>query len=518
MGIREQLSKFLLRGEVTKLRQAANIFSEAYQMGPAMYSPEQLISRLLEFDSQYVDLIARQMQTTGMMGLIDYDSEDNRIRTVQTSRYLYSSDVLIQSMVDMWTDFGFGLNVSIIPRDEQANEIFQAFWDSPANSYVLNDRYIHQLSVKEEVDGDFLFLFFGNDLTGETIIRVLPTDYVKGGPRGDGVVTETEDSTVPVFYRVERIVNNEPKVIYYRDYRTTDDNLKRAVLPEDGVIATQPATTIRAMLVSFKPRQQFRGWPLLTTGFNWSTVYKDFMVDRANLNRSATMFLDKVTVQGGQRAIDAIATKLTSTLSTGGYAEENPRPVSGSTWLQNQQVDRERFPMGTGAGDAAQDGESLMAMVGLAGRVYPHWLGRGDAFRLATATSMATPVLRAFNRYQLFWSSIWSDVAAWVLGFYAEKKNVTFANTEVDISTDSVLSNSMTDIYQATQTMMQLSPSLSPEEVALSAKQLNRLALQTLGVRDIEEELDDIEPEPEQEAMGDIRESVERVSKALGLN
>jgi hypothetical protein len=156
-----------------------------------------------------------------------------------------------------------------------------------------------------------------------------------------------------------------------------------------------------------------------------------------------------------------------------------------------------------------------MAMVGLAGRVYPHWLGRGDAFRLATATSMATPVLRAFNRYQLFWSSIWSDVAAWVLGFYAEKKNVTFANTEVDISTDSVLSNSMTDILQATQTMMQLSPNLSPEEVALSAKQLNRLALQTLGVRDIEEELDDIEPEPEQEAMGDIRESVERVSKAL---
>jgi hypothetical protein len=117
MGIREQLSKFLLRGEVTKLRQAANIFSEAYQMGPAMYSPEQLISRLLEFDSQYVDLIARQMQTTGMMGLIDYDSEDNRVRTVQTSRYLYSSDVLIQSMVDMWTDFGFGLNVSILPRD-----------------------------------------------------------------------------------------------------------------------------------------------------------------------------------------------------------------------------------------------------------------------------------------------------------------------------------------------------------------------------------------------------------------
>jgi hypothetical protein len=131
---------------------------------------------------------------------------------------------------------------------------------------------------------------------------------------------------------------------------------------------------------------------------------------------------------------------------------------------------------------------------------------------------METPILRAFNRYQLFWSSIWSDVAGWVLGFYAEKKSVTFANTEVDISTDSVLSNSMTDILQATQTMMQLSPNLSPEEVALSAKQLNRLALQTLGVRDIEEELDDIEPEPEQEAMGDIRESVERVSKALGLN
>jgi hypothetical protein len=149
--------------------------------------------------------------------------------------------------------------------------------------------------------------------------------------------------------------------------------------------------------------------------------------------------------------------------------------------------------MSTGAGDAATDSAALLAQAGLAGRVYPHWLGRGEAYRLATATSMETPVLRSFNRYQLFWSSVWSDVAHVVFGAANKYGTSSIEEMEVDVNTDALLTADVTQIVNLFESIGTLKDKgiVDPQKMDPAIKQLMRLALQALGVRNVNDILPD---------------------------
>src|SRR4030042_7032952 len=151
-SIRQRLSSFLRRPERQALQEAANVFMDMYERGPVMFPIETVLSRLGELDSQYIDLLIRQLQTQNIM--LDYtSSEETRQRTVWTSRQMYDTDVLVEASIDMWTDFGFGLNIEIIPKDDKAKPIWESFWKSPLNSYLLTNQEIYKLSKDLLVDG-----------------------------------------------------------------------------------------------------------------------------------------------------------------------------------------------------------------------------------------------------------------------------------------------------------------------------------------------------------------------------
>lgn len=230
----------------------------------------------------------------------------------------------------------------------------------------------------------------------------------------------------------------------------------------------------------------------MTTGIPWAIAYRDFLKDRVAIARAVSMFVDKVIVDGGEKAINQVANRLASSLSSGGSSETNPRPPAGATWLENKAATRERMDLTTGAQDAETDGVALLAQAGLAGRVYAHYLGRGaNVYRLATATSMERPLLRAFNRYQLFWASIWRDLAKYVL-MMGEKYAPDFSIDEeydVDISMNSVIDVSIEDVSKSTTSLTDLyDRSLIETPVAMEiGEQLMRVIMQTIGIDDIED-------------------------------
>jgi len=132
-----------------------------------------------------------------------------------------------------------------------------------------------------------------------------------------------------------------------------------------------------------------------------------------------------------------------------------------------------------------------MGQAGLGGQVFPHWLGRGEAFRLATASAMAQPVLKAFRRYQLWWADVWRDLVDLVLTMKKLHGGGKFESHKATVSTDAeveadigVMSTALVDMYDR---------GLVPGKPGM------RIALTLLGVPNVEEVLEKAFPEGEEE-------------------
>jgi hypothetical protein len=254
--LKQRLADYLLGDDRQKLTQAANVLSEAIQLGPRLYTPEQMVSRLTELDSRYLDLLVRQFQTTNFWEAAA-DTEEERLRAIYASRRMYDQDVITHAILDMWTDFGFGINVDITPRDEQAQIVWSEFWEADRNAYILTERDIHRLSLSALKDGDYLMVFFVSKIDGKATIRVIPTEEIKGGKAGTGIITDPQDSAVPVFYRREYSVTGEGEssVTYFQDWRAepgTIERTKKSTDFTDGKFASElnEATEVQAMLVA----------------------------------------------------------------------------------------------------------------------------------------------------------------------------------------------------------------------------------------------------------------------------
>jgi len=221
------------------------------------------------------------------------------------------------------------------------------------------------------------------------------------------------------------------------------------------------------------------------------------------------MFVQKLKHKGGSRAGASIRTLMQSALSQSTSTETNPPAVAGSTFIENEAATLERLPMGTGAGDAKQDGEGLAWMACLGAGVFPHYAGMGDAYRLATASAMERPLEMQFSRYQLFWSAQFRKIVRIVLQYKEKYTGVKFSTYEAEVSTDRLVavdlvavSGAVSQLYRDVVLPLFELNALTPEVVTDITARILRLALQALGITDVDEVASDEAfepPEPEEE-------------------
>lgn len=488
MGMIKRVGELLGGNRAREQRQIAeltDLMIRASQFSP-MIHPEELIRRLGEVDPQYLDFAIRTLMNYQPVNADE--TEAVRVRVILEARQMYTNDVLTGHIIDLWTDFGFGLEINVTPRDEQAAEVWQEFWTATRNHPVLNSRNIHGHSANLLNDGELFFAFFVSTLDGMTTVRTIRSDQIVRR------VSHPDDESITLFWVREYTPKggSASRTIYYADWTATENDLKLVELPDGAVRADElrPETRVVILPALFKERSG-RGWPLMSAAFPWSRIYRDFLQDRAAVARAVASIVDKVKVKGGQRAVDALRRQLESTLaSMDSGADTNPAPVAGSRFVGNEGVDIERMSLSTGAVDADKDGASMIAQAGLGGRLFPHWLGRGEAFRLATATSMEVPVLRAFQRYQNFWASIWGDMVKIVLTMAEEYgRGRSFDTYEADINTDAILQSDLQIVNSVIASISKLfTDGLITLPVAGSASdQLLRVALGTLGVKNLDE-------------------------------
>lgn len=492
MGIIENINNAAARVLLgPQLKQAEYLMEQlidVYNRRPYMRSPDELRTELSEFDDRMADLLLRQIDSASA---IDYTSESIRLEIVRECRDAYVFDVVSQNVVDLWTNYGFGQNVEITPSDENAIDIWQEFWKSTRNSRVLGTRNIQVLSQEVLTAGEIFFVFYTNKIDGTVTLRYFESEEIKE------IICDPDDRKVPLFYVREYTSDDmASKTIWYPDWAATDDQLAKIEVPT-GVIRAdqertvnlgneedifQAGTDVRILHAAHRRKgKSKRGFPLMTAGVAWSRAYRDFLQNRAAVAKAVATYVDSITTKGGSRAVDALTRSLQSGLvsnPTRGY-DNNPPPTAGSTWIQNEQLDRKRMPLSTGAGDAEIDGAAMIAQAGLSGTIFPHYLGRGEAFRLATATAMEGPTLRAFNGYQLWWSSVWSDIVA-----YVEQQSGQEYEPGAMITLDPVIQLEAEEINSTKEILYDTFDRqlIDQETAAKAAEQIIRVSLQRIGI------------------------------------
>ena len=528
MAIRERIGRALLGGEIERLESSFKLLREAYLDGPWQLPPEQLVSQLAEYDSAILYDLVAQLEYEVIGGLAsEYsaNTEAQRKRAIDESRHLWRYSPLAQWTIWLWTNYGMGEQIQVQPEDENAVGVWDEFWTADRNQCLLGEDQVHELSNWLLVDGNLFLVFFADKLEGETTVREIPCDEVVE------IIVHPEDKKVPLFYKRQYVAGASSKTLYYPDWRALfsgelekmvadprtgeERPLADAVLPQGAKRADleREQTEVCVLHIAYnrKVKDSLWGWPLLGTAAPYHRSFQQFLRDRLTVAAAKAMYVRKAKIQGGSRGVDAVKAKLQSALaSSSTYIDTNPPAPAGSTLIENQAVTTSDMPLTTGAADAKTDSEMFSWMALIAGGVFPHYAGQGDAYRLATASAMEGPILRQWSRYQLFWSSQLRRMVKIVLSFH-ERANgkESFKSQGAEISTDRLVE---VDLEAITKSVSQLfRDTLNPyaemgivdEEVILPLlARVWLIALQALGVSDTDKLIQDgafTRGEPEEE-------------------
>jgi hypothetical protein len=510
-----------------RARRAGHALQEAYVRGPALYRPDELLRDLREIDPHLLSNLVREL---GYMQLgVSEASESDRRRAVTESRYLVLTSPLVEYALWLWTAFGFGQSVDVVCKDDAAVEVWNEFWHADRNANVLGDRQLQRLSGNVLEDGERFLAVYVSKADGKCTLRSIDSLEITEA------VTAPGDASTAVWYKREWTEvdaahpNGAQYVAYYPDFLAflsggmgkaggaeelapgkggrgedpewygisgTGPITSVDLLPQGAVRADQmaPRTFVCVIPVCHNVKTGWRGWPLMVTGHPWAREHERFRMNRANVAESRSMFVNLMKSKAGSRGVDAVKATMDSTLTQAGNTwERNPPPVAGSTLHTNDMTELRQLDMATGASDAKEDGNSLLWYAGLSARTYPHWLGQGDFYKLATSTQMEMPQLRTFTGYQTFWASVWRDLARVVLNMAERYGGQTFADREVEVNLDRLLERDTTSLVaniSATFTQVVtplLQAELLPDEsIPGIVAGMLQAVLQAIGIKDVE--------------------------------
>ena len=463
---------------------------------PEGYAERQLMDPDLEFSyAEALDLMLREYGR-GLADLelarddIGWDklgasramelSPDTRINIVNRAREYWYRDPLAKQTIRLWTDYGIGKGITWKAREESTGDVLrEKLWGHKDNRMIFSPTGQRMSSNKLLVDGElFLVLFVGPD--GIKVRRVDPLQIVE-------VLCDPEDEETPRYYKRERTsVNAGLKTMVYADWQSDGDG---SVPDSQGQAqaATEEALVFHVAMNTLGRR----GISLLAPMMDWSKAYRKFMEARASIVQALSQFAWEGKVKGGSAAVTALRNQFRSNFAAGGDTETNPTPARGATLFTNQSLDMNPIKTDTGAANAQTDGNMLLGMAGAGVGIFPHYYGAGEAFRLATATAMETPMLKEFESYQELWIGE-KGIYQQLFDFTCETYKVSEDKWFVDIDAPPIVQDDVPALIHAQLEATQAFPSIA------DADEFKKLVLTTLGINNPNEVLDALRKEEEE--------------------
>ncbi len=414
------------------------------------------------------------------------DSAKRRKYLVERSRVLARREPLSKQAVRLYRVYSGILKVSFKSNDINALNIFkEKFWENPRNRRVLSSIYRGKQSNRLVVDGE-LFLALTFEENGEIVIRAIdPLQF-----EDDAFIHDPEDQENVVFYKrkIPAIMMNgrqikQEETVYYADVFADDTDIARLrqILPSNANI--DPSTQIY-----FVPFDAFgeRGNGILFAVISYVENFKRFLENRATIVEGLSTYIRSITVKGGSRAVNQVASFFRSTLGQSGFfsgIDTNPPDAPGSTWVQNENMTKDEGAPITNAGEAMSDARIFRQPIASGvGITEANLTGDPAIGNLASQVQMEGPMLRTLEEYQQLWEEVFTELWQIVLEY-----NGIDPDTYVDVDLPRAINVPLTELWTVVSGGVQ--SNLIPREEG--ARQL----LQAIGSNQVDDLLRQLETE-----------------------
>lgn len=342
-------------------------------------------------------------------------SRDGLAKICKLARVMWLKNPIIKRGVNVQTFYVFGQGMSISAKAPEVNEVVQAFLDDAKNEAELTT---HEARMEKErdlqIESNIFFCFFTKADTGRVRVRTIPFDEIVD------VIKNPEDSKEPWYYKrswTQKTLDPstgfskvEPKVAYYPDWRYQPPAKERLkTIGTDPIMWDNPVYHVRTGGLS----NMTFGVSEVYAAIDWARAYKDFLENWSTIVKAYARFAWNASGMGSQTAMDALKTKLGSTLPTTGV-ETNPPPVVASTLLTpgNQKMEPIRT---AGATTAAEDGRRLLLMAAMVFGLPETFFSDASVGTLATAKSLDRPTELQMLTRQTLWANIHRNILNFVV-------------------------------------------------------------------------------------------------------
>lgn len=443
----------------------------------AFYTPPQLQAQLKGFTA-----------LTGGDGS-DYDiAPEVRTRIVKLARSMKVFNPLVKHTVGLFRMFsvGCGIKFSTTPpqdgqkskqrnRKSRAEQVFENFSKSPLNRNFMSFDGQEKMVEREIVDGEvFLAMLFPKNTSGSNarIRAINPLEI-------ELIVTNPEDAEEVWFYvrRFKDKLNNKSKVVFYKhwawEHKGNSIGISEVLGKGEGIEGSAlkgyvEGNTIRfadPVIYSMRNGLGTRGVSHLSASLPWANAYRRYMESRLAVMAARARHAREISAKGTRDDIASIKSRLESGIkSTSDYTENNPPNTAGADLLHSPTIELKNIDQDTGAESAKVDGNMIITMYCAGVDLFPHWMGAGEAFRLATASSMEPPIRKLFSSYQTKWEQAYTDIIKYLFSQAGVPKEQQF----VRVDFPELWSIDVPELIEAMARMFQSSPWLAEiDEVVL---------------------------------------------------
>jgi hypothetical protein len=324
---------------------------------------------------------------------------------------------LVKRGLALRNSYVWGQGIQITGRDENVNQVIQAFLDDPMNRRNFSGAQARQdLGQALGTDGNVFIACFTKPTTGQVQVRTLPWDDITD------VVTNPDDKSEPWFYvrdwwseRVDPAsggIITERQVAAYPALGYKPAKKLNAIRTRSGETATvrwdAPVLHVKVGgLLHWK-------WGLgdAYAAVDWAQAYKDFLTDWATLVKSLSRFAWRLTSKGSRQA--AARARLSAAPTRDPVSGE--ANFAGATASMPPDMALEAIPK-SGATIDSDSGRPLAAMVAAALDVPVTMLlgDPGTTGARATAETLDTPTERAMELRREIWADAYQQILAYVI-------------------------------------------------------------------------------------------------------
>ena len=285
---------------------------------------------------------------------------------------------LARRIVALTSDYVVGSGVVVQSDVEWVQDLINEFW-------ALNKMAERVYDWCDELTrcGELFVVVSTDDVSGQSLVRLVPAVHI------DAIETDADDYEREVAY-----------------HQTALSQRERGLGGEGGKLWSAAAGNERQPQVMLhyainRPAGCVRGDGDLTPILPWLARYKEWLENRARLNKYKTSFLWDVTIQGRPGRGDTLRKKR--------FKYKAP-PEPGSIIVHDDAETWNAVSPKIEAWDAKEDGKAIRLMVAAGAGVPLHFLSEGESATRATAAEMGDPTYRHYYRRQLAFGALLKDL------------------------------------------------------------------------------------------------------------